>query len=162
MAIVIHERKKIQPDSAWTPLLQTATREVFEIMLSAETSLAPETEPPVSTEVTALVGLAGAICGVVSVRCSSETAIQMAGRMTGSDTQEFDETTRDALGEICNMVAGNFKAKITGLADGCMLSVPTVITGADYRLHPMAAGGRVEVAMAFEDSTFWVALDLQS
>jgi len=30
---------------------------------------------------------------------------------------------------------GNFKNKIDGLSDGCMLSLPTVITGSDYTLH---------------------------
>ena len=43
----------------------------------------------------------------------------------------------DALGEICNMVAGNFKNKVSGLGNGCMLSVPTVITGRDYHCHSL-------------------------
>jgi CheY-specific phosphatase CheX len=38
----------------------------------------------------------------------------------------------DALGELCNMVARNFKAKIPTLSDHCMLSVSTVISGENY------------------------------
>jgi CheY-specific phosphatase CheX len=33
------------------------------------------------------------------------------------------------LGELCNMLAGTFKAKFSSLADRCILSVSTVITG---------------------------------
>jgi CheY-specific phosphatase CheX len=41
-----------------------------------------------------------------------------------------------ATSEICNMVAGNFKNKISGLGDGCcMLSPTSVITGEDYTVH---------------------------
>ena len=43
-----------------------------------------------------------------------------------------DQQMRDAIGEVANMIAGSFKNKLTGLAHGCMLSSPTVITGSDY------------------------------
>jgi Chemotaxis phosphatase CheX len=39
------------------------------------------------------------------------------------------------VGEICNLVAGNFKNKIAGLGEVCMLSPPSVITGDDYTVH---------------------------
>jgi hypothetical protein len=38
----------------------------------------------------------------------------------------------DAIGEICHMVAGNFKNKLIGLVNSCMLSVPAVVTGRSY------------------------------
>ena len=45
---------------------------------------------------------------------------------------ERDPKNSATLGELRNMIAGNFKLKVTSLADHCMLSVPTVITGDDY------------------------------
>ena len=59
----------------------------------------------------------------------------MASKMLGVDLDKVGAEMSDALGEVCNMVAGNFKNKIAGLAEGCMLSPPTVITGNDYSLH---------------------------
>jgi hypothetical protein len=60
------------------------------------------------------------------------------------------------------MIAGNFKAKLSGMEDGCMLSVPTVITGGDYRLYSLADGGRIEIPLLFEDRTIWVSLEIHS
>ena len=50
------------------------------------------------------------------------------------DTAHSQKTANDALGEICKVVAGYFKAKI-GLGEACGLSVPTIIAGRDYKFH---------------------------
>jgi chemotaxis protein CheX len=68
----------------------------------------------------------------------------------------------DALGEVCNMVAGNFKNKIAGLAEGCMLSPPTVITGSDYSLHSLADSPGLEVRLLFEGMPIAISLLIQS
>jgi len=70
------------------------------------------------------------------------------------------ESIRDALGEICNMVAGSFKAQLSDIATQCMLSVPTVVSGKDYELFPLADGLRVQVARSFEEALVWMTLDL--
>jgi len=67
----------------------------------------------------------------------------------------------DAIGEIGNMVAGNFKNKISGLGDGCMLSVPTVMSGTDYKVH-CRANERIECSFLFEDEPLLVCLELHS
>jgi chemotaxis protein CheX len=81
-----------------------------------------------------MVGLAGVICGVLSVRCSQQSASLAATLMLDLPPEKAAENAWDALGEVANMVAGNFKNKL-GISDKCMLSVPTVITGADYNFR---------------------------
>jgi hypothetical protein len=66
----------------------------------------------------------------------------------------------DAVGEICNMVAGQFKAKI-GLEDKCMLSVPTVIRGGDYQLHSVPNSERLEVTLVFEEEPILFVLEVR-
>ena len=44
---------------------------------------------------------------------------------------------RDAVGEVANMLAGNLKAL---LPDGALLSVPSVVAGADYSFEIVGAG----------------------
>jgi chemotaxis protein CheX len=68
----------------------------------------------------------------------------------------------DALGEICNMVAGNFKNKITGLGDGCMLSPPTVIVGSDYTTFSAADKPALEVRLLFEAMPLVISLEIHS
>jgi chemotaxis protein CheX len=58
--------------------------------------------------------------------------------MTGMEFEEIDDTVKDGIGEICNMLAGAWKGKVPDLAANCGLSVPAVITGRDYRLHVQA------------------------
>lgn len=146
----------------WLPLLELATREVFEIMLGSKLDAMAESEVPPFTEFTSMVGLAGELCGVLTLRSSTHSASLMAGKMLGIEPGEANPQMWDAIGEICNMIAGNFKNKLSGLSDKCMLSVPTVITGADYSFHSLADSGVVEVMFNFEGAPILVSLEIQS
>jgi chemotaxis protein CheX len=146
----------------WIPLLDMATREVFELMLGCQLTV-PTSEEEAKPEVTAMVGLAGQLCGVLSVRCNGTAAALMTSKMLGVELDEVGPEVSDALGEVCNMVAGNFKNKIAGLAEGCMLSPPTVITGSDYSLHSMGAESPgLEVRLLFESMPIVISLLIQS
>ena len=61
---------------------------------------------------------------MTTIRCTRTTATKLAALMLGEEAVSNPASARDALGELCNMVAGNFKAKITGLADACMFRFP--------------------------------------
>jgi chemotaxis protein CheX len=145
----------------WLPLLERATQEVFEIMLGCQVTRAEPSEPKVPGGFTAIVGLAGALCGVVTVCCAAKTAGQIAKGMLG-DTGDSEGQVVDALGEMCNMIAGNFKNKLADTDERCMLSVPTVISGGQYSLHSMANGHSVETVLLFEGAPVTVRLQLQS
>jgi chemotaxis protein CheX len=145
----------------WLPLLELAVREVFEIMLGSKLELVEEGNS-VTPEFTAMVGLAGQLCGVLTLKCSTQSAALMTSKMLGGDPKDTDEQMWDALGEVCNMIAGNFKNKLTGMADQCMLSVPTVVTGADYSFHSLADAGSIEVRLKFEGIPLLVTLEIHS
>jgi chemotaxis protein CheX len=86
----------------------------------------------------------------------------MTFKMLGVGLEEVDAEISDSLGEICNMVAGNFKNKITGLGDGCLLSPPTVITGSDYSMYSLAGSPGIEVSLLFESMPIVISLQVQS
>jgi chemotaxis protein CheX len=150
---------------SWIPLLEVATREVFELMLNSQLT-APktteETDLDFTADVTAMVGLAGKLCGVLSVRCEWNGAALMTSRMLGVELDQVGPDMSDALGEVCNMVAGNFKNKIVGLSEGCILSPPTVITGNDYSLRARADSRGLEVKFLLEDMPIVISLQIQS
>ena len=143
----------------WIPLLEMATREVFELMLSCQLTPASIMDES-SMNVTSMVGLAGQLCGVITVRCHDKTAALMSSKMLGLPVEKSGQDFSDALGEVCNMVAGNFKNKIPGLSDGCMLSPPTVITGSNYSLHSLADSPGLQVRMFFENLPIIIALQI--
>ncbi|MGA8540351.1 MAG: chemotaxis protein CheX [Terriglobales bacterium] len=145
----------------WLPVLELAVEEVFEIMLGSRVKPAATSDPTPSGEFTAMIGLAGALCGILTVHCDAKTAGHIARKMLGDTATSADEVG-DALGEICNMIAGNFKNKLAGTDERCMLSVPSVISGEEYSLHSMAEGNSVETVLLFEGAPVAVRLQLQS
>jgi chemotaxis protein CheX len=145
----------------WIPLLDTAAKEVFELMLSSQLTTMGTGEKT-NMDVTAMVGLAGQLCGVLSVRCTEKSAALMTSKMLGVPLDKVGPEIADALGEVCNMVAGNFKNKIAGLAEACMLSPPTVITGSDYNLYFMADTPSVEITMLFDNMPIGISLQIHS
>jgi chemotaxis protein CheX len=145
---------------SWGALLQLAAQEVFDTMLGAGLTVPREPARDEGLDITAMVGLAGRLCGVITIRCSGHSAEMMAARLLGTEPDQAGHEMWDAIGEICNMVAGNFKNKITGLS--CMLSVPTVITGGDYRLHSVADEEALHMAMAFEGAPVIISLQVRS
>jgi len=145
----------------WVPLLDMAAREVFELMMGSQLAPSAGTEATDLT-ITSMVGLAGQLCGVMSVRCSGKAAALMTSKMLGVELDKVGTEIADALGEICNMVAGNFKNKITGLAEGCMLSPPTVITGSDYTLRSMSDTPPLLVTLLLEGMPVAISLEIHT
>lgn len=145
----------------WVPLMEVATREVFQMMLESELQLLDTATDP-ATDVASMVGLAGRLCGMLTVRCTRKLGALIASKMLGTAPDPMSPEIADACGEICNMVAGNFKNKISGLNDGCMLSVPTVVTGTDYNLRSLADYPALEVRLQLEGMPIVVSLEIHS
>lgn len=145
----------------WNPTLQLAVQEVFELMLAYSLEIPGDAPSEEGLDITSMVGLAGQLQGILTLRCNARSAARMASRMLGVDAESAGAEMWDAVGEICNMVAGNFKNKISGLGDGCMLSVPTVITGADYSLHPMV-NENIRSVFLFEGEPVVLTLEVHS
>jgi len=135
--------------------LDRSVEEVFHLMLTVDcrrdwampAAVEPET-------VTAVVGFGGVLSGACIFRTSASAACEMAGLMTGTKFEEVDDTVKDALGEICNMLAGAWKGKVPELASHCGLSVPAVITGRDYTLRVQAPEFQLNHIYCFGERKF--------
>jgi chemotaxis protein CheX len=145
-------------DANWKNILECAAVEVFEMMASVQLQQrsAPLEEP--KGELTAMVGMAGAICGMIAIRCSQATAVKLVSLMLGEEAAPAPPNARDAIGELCNVVAGNFKSKIGSLADHCMLSVPTVISGENYSLNPAEPTHDATIVLWSQGDPLWISL----
>ena len=145
-------------DPGWKAILECATMEVFQMMAGVQLEPVPSPTEEPKGEHTAMVGLAGALCGVVTIRCTKASSSSLASAMLGGDAASSPSTVSDALGELCNMVAGNFKTKISSLADRCMLSVPTVISGEDYSMEMAEPNEGIALSFTMDGKAVWVAL----
>jgi len=138
--------------------LEESVEEVFRLMLGVACRRA--TEPPAREPdaVTAVVGFGGQLSGACVFSCGAAAAMQIAARMTGMEFTEIDDTVKDGIGEICNMLAGAWKGKVPELAAHCGLSVPAVITGHDYKLHVQAPEFQLQHDYSFGDACFAVTI----
>ena len=143
----------------WRPLLELATREVFELMVGGKLQSATEADEPRHNLVTAFIGIGGDLCGVISIVTTTEAAKDMTSAMLGITPEGVGEQAWDALGEICNMVAGNFKDKLAATVEHCVLALPTVITGADYRLRVRGDSAVLELKLLYRHHLLRVLLE---
>jgi CheY-specific phosphatase CheX len=150
----------VLPRSEWHRVLEETAIEVFSVMVGVVVAPTDHASRG-AMQVTGVVGIAGAIRANLIVQCSHESAIKLASQMLGISPDAADAETAacDALGEICNIVAGYFKAKV-GLGDTCMLSVPTIITGQDYRFCSRETYERIELSLLFEGKAVAATLEI--
>ena len=141
--------------------LDASVEEVFQMMLGVACRRNQELADPGLDEtesVTAVVGFGGLLSGACVFSCGRKAAMQIAAQMTGMEFDEIDDTVKDGIGEICNMLAGGWKGKVPELAAHCGLSVPAVITGRDYKLHVQAPEFQLQHRYSFGASTFAVTI----
>jgi len=110
-------------------------------------------------ERTAFVGFSGAMRGSCQIRISSLGATSIASAMLGgASMDEDDDSINDALGELCNMLAGGWKNGIPELSSECALSPPTVISGQDYKVHVRKPSVSLFRTYHFGAHAFYLAL----
>lgn len=116
--------------------VQAATAEVFSTMLGMDVSAAPVhtdcSSPSVNEGVMAFVGIAGPWMGNGVISCNAAFACQLCATFLMTEATGVNEEVLDAVGEIANMVIGNFKTSAEAVVGPLNLSVPTVIYGRNF------------------------------
>lgn len=136
--------------------LDASVEEVFQLMLGVNCHRLPASLPIDEPEsVTAVVGFGGLLSGACVFRTGGTAAMKIAAHMTGMEFNEMDDTVKDGIGEICNMLAGAWKGKVPDLSANCGLSVPAVITGRDYNLHVQAPEFKLYHCYNFESTSYF-------
>ncbi len=138
--------------------LDASVEEVFQLMLAIECRHEAGLIVADSESVTAVVGFGGLLSGACVFRAGARTAMKIAAQMTGMEFDAIDNTVKDGIGEICNMLAGAWKGKVPELAANCGLSVPAVITGRDYNLHVQAPEFQLHHGYRFGEEIFEVTI----
>ena len=138
--------------------LDASVEEVFQLMLGLNCRRDSGPILPEAESVTAVVGFGGVLSGACVFRSGAQAALKIASHMTGLEFEQVDDTVKDGIGEICNMLAGAWKGKVPELAAHCGLSVPAVISGRDYRLHVQAPEFQLHHIYRFSETSFEVTI----
>jgi len=110
--------------------------------------------------VIALVGFAGEWSGSGSIRCSDALACSISAKLLLTDFDCVNDEVLDAMGEIANMVVGNFKDDAADKLGLVGLSTPTVIYGNNFQARNF--NGQTWTAVPFDcaGETFEVKISL--
>lgn len=138
--------------------LDSSVHEVFSMMLGVTCDSISEAQVMEAETITAVVGFGGLLSGACVFRSGASAALSIAAKLTGMDFPEIDDTVKDAVGEVCNMLAGAWKGKVPDLSANCGLSIPAVITGHDYNIHVQAPEFSLHHFYKFEESMFEVTI----
>ena len=130
-------------------IIRAATEDVFSKMLGVPVEPGEAyDEGDSGTQVggvVSLIGLAGNWVGAGSLCCSAETACDLSSRLLMTESPEVDEEVLDAFGELTNIIIGNFKNGLEERLGPMGLSIPTVISGHDFRARSLSGKGWVVV-----------------
>lgn len=77
-------------------------------------------------KVTATIGVTGDYEGFIHFSMDKDTTIKAVKKMTGMETDGLTEFTNSAVGEIANIISGNF---ITDLKYDCEITPPSIVVG---------------------------------
>lgn len=130
-------------------LIIANTEKVFSTMLDLPVQVldAGHANDLMEGGVVALVGFAGKWSGSGSVACSANLACLLSGKMLLTTFNQVNEEVLDAMGEIGNMIIGNFKDDAAAKLGTLGLSTPTVIYG--QHLQARNWNGNICVAVWF-------------
>lgn len=132
--------------------VQSATIEVFSTMLGMDATPAEvrsdNSSPAVNDGVMAFVGVAGPWMGNGVISCSAAFACQLCATFLMTEAPAVNEEVLDAVGELANMVIGNFKTAAEAIVGPLNLSVPTVIYGRNFTSRSL--GNNDWVVMPFQ------------
>ncbi len=77
-------------------------------------------------KVTATIGVTGDYEGFIHFSMDKDTTIQAVRKMTGMEVEDLTEFSNSAVGEIANIISGNF---ITDLKYDCDITPPSIAVG---------------------------------
>jgi chemotaxis protein CheX len=113
-------------------------------------------------DVSAVVGITGEKNGALALSFSRSCAIAVVRGMLGDDIGDIMADTRDAVGEITNMISGQARASLrseTGLS--LQGSTPSIIFGDRHTLSFPGKASVIAVPFSTEHGDFTLEFSLQ-
>jgi chemotaxis protein CheX len=111
-----------------------SVREVFKTMVSVDVTVSRphvKNQPEPSYDVSAIVQFGGDVAGSVVMSFEREAGVKIVEAFAGFVLDPGSEDFADAVGELCNMVAGSAKKNLTHEAS---IGLPSVIIGMGHHI----------------------------
>jgi len=143
------------------PLLR-GIRKTFQTMLAIELTVPPyRTMKPLTTEhVLGEVSFAGKATGLVHLRLPHSTLPLIGASLLGLSADDLKDpaVADDVIGELCNMIVGNFKSNLCDAGLDCKLTPPIIRRTEEFNLRVVDGG--LSERHGFRSSEFEFFADL--
>ena len=151
-----------------TKIIVDSTQEIFATMIPMEIKAGDsfyQKEENITTDLISLISFAGEHSGIIALFCNKSIALKITSNMLGMDVTELDQETKDAIGEVTNMIAGNLKNRVCENLGSMHISVPVVIGGASLTISSTCkthAEISLPSAVTCNSQSTWVMLPFSS
>lgn len=116
---------------------------------------------PLQSSITGMIGLAGTHKGMLAIHLPTDLAMTITSNFLGLDVEEINEDVQDAIGELANMLGGNLKCILSENGRDIKLSLPSTISGEEYRFHSHDESESFVLPFTTEEKRFLVELRLE-
>ena len=131
--------------------MKSAANEVFATMLNMQVTFENSKLEMLDsdTHVAGAVGFTGKFNAVIYLYTNLAFARKMTGSLLGlpEDMIEGNEMINDAVGELTNMHAGHMKSRLADRGHSCVITIPAVVYGRDFRIEPVSGAERHAVCV---------------
>jgi chemotaxis protein CheX len=145
-------------------LIWSNTEKVFSTMLGLSLTASSATEEQIRAlrkgGVVSVVGFAGRWRGSGTLRCTGSLACSLSSKLLMTDFDHVNDEVLDAMGEMANMIIGNFKDEAASKLGTLGLSTPTVIYGSNFEARNWNGENSISVLFNCESEVFEVNVTL--
>ncbi len=90
-------------------------------------------------DLSGIIAFSGPMEGMLTLHLNKKLAAQMTSLLLGFEVDESSPDVSDAVGEITNILAGNFKTELGQLTGKSIeISIPSVIRGQQYEVESLS------------------------
>jgi len=82
-------------------------------------------------EVLVIIGITGEMNGKVLINIDKESCLYIASKMMGGVMAEFNDLSKSAVSELCNMILGTSATHFASQGIGINITSPTLLEGRD-------------------------------
>jgi chemotaxis protein CheX len=138
-----------------------ALEDIFSSMYGEAVEIASDAQIGDAPRISSMIGFGGTSSGFVALHFSGEMACRITEGLLGVQVREVDETVRDTVAEMANMVGGGLRNQMSSTHDDFKLSLPSVVQGLEYSTKGPAGSQEVFLAAVAGPYQFKVQLVLE-
>ena len=103
-------------------------------------------------DVSGMIGMAGdKVKGSFAITFTEKCILHIASQMLGEEISTVDDTVRDLVGEITNMVSGGAKRELSEKGYKFEMAIPSSITGKNHTITHKTTGAIIVVPFTIQE-----------